>query len=231
MRAIVTGGTKGIGKAIACKLAAEGYDLAVCARSYSALEALKTEFQHYGIEVLIFVADCSVKQEVLDFCSYIQERWSKIDVLVNNVGMFSPNSFLEEEDKDFESMLNINLLSTYYLSKRIGNQMKNQGFGHIFNIVSVNALTNQQQGRSYGVTKSAMLSLNNVTREQLTPFKVKVTAIIPGETLTNSWEGTTIPEDQFVKPEEIAEILVSVLKLGTNTQVDEIVLKPLNFNL
>lgn len=229
MKAIITGGTKGIGRAIAFKFASEGFDLAICARTESDLMALAEELKSYDVQVLVFKADFSQKEQVLSFCDFVLSHWIEIDVLVNNVGVFCPVNFLEESFENFEKQLSTNLSASYYTSKIFGNKMKLAQKGHIFNIVSVNSLKNQQQGRSYGVTKSAMLSLNDVTREQLAPFKVKVTAILPGETFTNSWAGTEILEERFVQATEIAEMISSIYKLGPNTQVDELIIKPLNF--
>ncbi|RZK55026.1 MAG: SDR family NAD(P)-dependent oxidoreductase, partial [Pedobacter sp.] len=81
----------------------------------------------------------------------------------------------------------------------------------------------------YSVTKTAMLSLNNVLRKELADYNVKVTAILPGSTLTASWEGTTINPDKFVQPEDIANSIYSILNLSNGVNVDEITLTPLKF--
>ncbi len=229
MKALITGATKGIGRAIALKLAENGYSIAICARTFSDLEAFKKDLEIFGNDVLIFQADCKKKSEVNKFCEHVVNIWGEIDVLVNNVGVFIPGNLLDEEDDAFESQVAINLNAPYYFSKFFGKLMKHNRRGHIFNIVSVSAMPNSVGYGSYGVTKSALLSLNNVTRQELAPFGVKVTAIIPGETLTNSWEGTTMPADLFVHPEEIASMLYNTLQLGHNTQVDEIIIRPTLF--
>lgn len=230
MNAIITGATKGIGKAIALKLAQEGYNLAICARTETDLQAFKNELAHYNVKIIAIKADVSNKEEVYNFCTEVKNAYSKIDVLVNNAGVFMPGNLLEEEDKNFEYQSRINLNTPYYLSKYFGKIMRDQQSGHIFNICSIASTEIIDNASSYSVTKAAILSLNNVLRKELSAYNVKVTAILPGSTFTASWEGTSLNPDKFVQPEDIANSLYSILNLSSGVNVDEIVLKPLNFN-
>lgn len=229
MNAIITGATKGIGKAIALKLAKEGYNLAVCARSEADLKLLQSKLEKFGNRVFAMVTDCGNQTQVLAFAEAAELELKKIDVLVNNVGVFIPGSLLDEADEIFEQQLDVNLKSTYYLSKHFGKLMREQQFGHIFNICSVASIETIENAGSYCVTKAAMLSLNYVLRKELAGHNVKVTAILPGATLTNSWAGTTIAQEKFLKPEDVARALYNVLKLGENANVDELILRPINF--
>jgi len=229
MNAIITGATKGIGKAIALKLAQQGYNLVICARTETDLQAFKNELAHYNVKIIAVKADMSDKDEVYNFCAEVKNAYSKIDVLVNNAGIFMPGNLLEEEDKNFEYQSMINLNTPYYLSKFFGKIMRDQQSGHIFNICSIASTAIIDNAGSYSVTKAAILSLNNVLRKELSAYNVKVTAILPGSTLTASWEGTSINPEKFVQPEDIANSLYSILSLSSGVNVDEIVLKPLNF--
>lgn len=229
MNAIVTGATKGIGRAIALKLADEGYNLAICARTASDLEALAKEVEAKGVKVMAVVADCSVKSEVLAFANKVKEAFGTIALLVNNAGTFLPGNMLDEDDDSFELQLQLNLNCAYYLSKYFGKMMREQKHGHIFNICSVASVQTIDNAGSYSVTKAALLSLNNVLRKELAPYNVKVTAVLPGSTLTASWEGTSISPERFVQPADIANSICSILNLSTGVNVDELILKPLNF--
>lgn len=229
MNAIITGATKGIGKAIAVKLAQSGYNLAICARTESDLTSLSKELSSTNVKIFSMVADCSRKADVMAFCEFAKSSLNTIDVLVNNAGVFMPGSLLDESDEIFELQQNLNTNSTYYFSKYFGKIMRNQQRGHIFNICSIASKETIENAGSYSVTKTAMLSLNNVLRKELAQYNVKVTAILPGSTLTASWEGTTINPDKFVQPEDIANTLYSILNLSSGVNVDEIILKPLNF--
>ena len=229
MNAIITGGTKGIGKAIAVKLAESGYNIAVCARNSEDLRAFAASLAYTGVRVFTYQADCSLKEEVYAFCEEVAKEMPVVDVLVNNVGTFLPGSVLDEPDDHLESQLNLNLLATYYLSKFFGKMMRNQRSGHIFNICSVASKEIVPEAGSYSVTKVALLSLNNVFRGALSKYNVKVTAILPGSTLTSSWEGTDIPAERFVQTEDIADTIYTILKLSNGVNVDEVVIKPIQF--
>lgn len=229
MNAIITGATKGIGRAITIKLAQNGYNVAICARTEADLDEFKLELDQYKVTVLAIKSDMSDKSEVLNFLSQTKISFKNLDVLVNNAGIFLPGSLLDEADEVFEYQTQVNLHSVYYLSKHVGLMMRNQRYGHIFNISSVAAKKPGQNAGSYSVTKAAMLCLNDALRSELAQYNVKVTAVLPGATLTASWEGTTIDPAKFVQPEDIAEIVLSTLKLSAGVNVDELTIRPLNF--
>ncbi|WP_129716377.1 SDR family oxidoreductase [Pedobacter sp. SYP-B3415] len=229
MNAVITGATRGIGRAVSLKLASLGYNLFVCARNGSELEELKIEAGQSGGKVYTFAADAGNKEELRKFCENIAAKVSKIDVLVNNLGIFRPGGLLDEDDEALETQLQINLNAAYYSSKFIGKMMRSAESGHIFTICSVASKKPEPNAGSYSVTKAALLSLNDVLRQELTPHRVKVTAILPGSTYTSSWEGTTLPKEQFIQPEDIAETIGSVLRLSPGANVEEIVIRPLQF--
>lgn len=229
MNAIITGATKGIGRAIAVKLAEAGYDLAICARTAADLVALKEELAYTGADIFYMAADCGVKEQVYHFCEAVYAKRGTVDVLVSNAGVFLPGSILDEEDEAFEQQQRLNLDGVYYMSKYFARIMRQQQSGHIFTICSVASREINENAGSYGVTKSALLSLNHVLRKELSKYNVKVTAILPGPTLTDSWKGTTIPPESFVQPEDIASTLYTILNLSSGVNVEEIILKPLVF--
>ncbi|RDC56074.1 SDR family NAD(P)-dependent oxidoreductase [Pedobacter chinensis] len=229
MKAVITGATKGIGRAIAIKLWQEGYDLLLAARGIKELEKLRDELFMTGRTVLIYAMDCSVKQEVYQFLDHAESAFGFVNVLVNNVGTFLPGSLLDEDDEIFEKQQDLNVNASYYISKFFGKKMRSEKQGHIFNICSVASKGPVKNAGSYSVTKTAMLSLNHVLRQELAPHNVKVTAFLPGSTKTSSWEGTTIPDEKFVQPEDIAETLYTILNLSKGVNVDEVLITPLDF--
>jgi len=229
MKAVITGATKGIGKAIALKLWKEGYDLALVARSAEDLKKLQQELFSPGRKILTYAIDCSIKEEVYRFLNQIKDDLGFVNVLVNNAGAFIPGSLLDESDETFEQQQDLNVNGTYYISKFFGKEMRLKRDGHIFNICSIASKAPVENGGSYSVTKAAMLSLNHVLRQELAPHNVKVTAFLPGATKTASWEGTTIPDEKFVQPADIAETLYTILNLSKGVNVDEVLITPLNF--
>lgn len=229
MNAIVTAATKGMGRSIALKLARSGYNIVVCARHAQEVKSLTEELAQYGIKAFGLAADCAEKEDVYRFAEFARAQFDTVEVLVNNAGVFMTGSLLDEDDEVFEKQQNINLNCAYYLSKYFGKMMRNQQSGHIFNICSIAAKEATPNAASYTVTKSALYSLNTVLRQELSKYNVKVTAILPGSTLTASWEGTDIPAEKFVQPEDIADTIANILKLSEGANVDEVILRPLNF--
>lgn len=229
MKAVITGSTKGIGRAIAIKFAQNGYDLVLVARGLDELEKFRKELIPYGNTVFIQAADCSIKEEVYAFLNSTAINFEDVTVLVNNVGTFLPGSLLDEDDETFEKQQYLNVNASYYISKFFGKKMRSAKRGHIFNICSVASKAPVKNGGSYSVTKAAMLSLNHVLRQELAPHNVKVTAFLPGSTKTSSWKGTTIPDEKFVQPEDIAETLFTILNLSKGVNVDEVLITPLDF--
>ncbi len=229
MNALITGASKGIGREIAIKLAENGYNVAICARNKKHLAEVAAILKGYGVTVIAKKVDCSVKDEVVAFTNEVLKKFEQLDVLINNVGIFTPGSLLDEADEVFEIQQRVNVNAAYYFAKKAGILMRKQRFGHIFNICSVASKTPVANAGSYSVTKAAMLSLNHVLRMELATHNVKVTAVVPGSTLTASWEGTTIASEKFVQPTDIAKSIMHILTLSSGVNVDELILTPIDF--
>lgn len=229
MKALITGASRGIGKSIAEKLAQNNYDLVLLARNQHELEDAKRDLVIFGNDVFIYQVDCLKKEQIDSFFRESAKEFGAIDVLVNNLGIFLPSNLLEEADDDFILQQNANVNAAYYFSKFFGSQMAEANHGHIFNICSIASKSPSKNAGSYSVTKAAMLSLNNVLRQELAESKVKVTAFLPGATLTSSWQDTKIAKEKFVQPEDIADLLYAVLNLSAGANVDEIQITPLYF--
>ena len=230
MNAIITGATKGIGKSITLQLAANNFNLALCARNWQDLKNLKEEIHNLfpGLTILIFKANLEIQQDVQDFANFVETNFSFTDVLINNAGLFIPSNLLDEDENAFDRQLQLNVKTPLVLCKIFGRRMREEGKGHIFNICSIAGINPVEHASSYSVTKFALLGLTKALRMELKSFGVKVTAILPGSTFTSSWEGTTIPAHKFVNPDDIASAILSTLKMSEGANVDEIIITPVN---
>jgi short-subunit dehydrogenase len=160
---IVTGGTKGIGRAIVDKFAQEQYQVFTCARSED--ESLK------GISnVHFFKADLSQRSEVLAFADFVRQHTESVDILVNNTGFFIPGQIHNEEEGTLEAMIETNVYSAYHLTRKFVNKMIELRSGHIFNICSTASITAYTNGGSYCISKFALLGMSKVLREELKPL-------------------------------------------------------------
>lgn len=226
--ALITGATKGMGLAITNKLAALGYHLLLTARKVDELETLKItlESQHAGVTVHYRAYDVADTSQLNGLINWVNGMVVAPDILINNVGIFKPVSVLDETDEDFHRQLQVNYITPHLLSRAIGRRMRKNHHGHIFNISSIASREPVSSAGTYTVTKFAVRGLTHVLREELRPHGVKVTEIIPGSTLTSSWEGSEIPADQFILPADIAEAIVTCLRMSDGATVEEIMIKP-----
>ncbi|AFD07841.1 SDR family oxidoreductase [Solitalea canadensis] len=229
MLAIITGASKGIGKAVAEAFAAEGFDLAICARNEQDLSELSEQLLAIYPNISIFYSafDCADRESLLDFVDEVTEQFETIDVLVNNVGLYVPGSIMDEEDGNLEKMINTNLYSAYYLSKYFAGAMIEERKGHIFNICSTASVKPVVAAGSYSISKFALMGLTKVLREELMHQGIKVTAVLPGSTLTASWSGTSMPKSRFVQPEDVANAIINACKMSEGAVVDEILIRPM----
>ncbi len=228
MKIIITGATKGIGKAIAEKFAAEGFDLAICSRNNEDLKGFKKEMQskHPQIEVLTKVADMRKKTEVLAFAAFVKKHWNGIDVLVNNAGLFIPGEISKEEDGALEQMVETNLYSAYHLTRALLPVMLDRGSGHIFNMCSIASLIAYPNGGSYSISKFALLGFSKVLREEMKDKGIKVTSILPGATWSASWAGVDLPESRLMQANDIAIAVWSAWTMSPSAVVEDIVIRP-----
>ena len=177
-KAIITGATKGIGRAIAEALATEGYDIAVCSRNEEDLKAIKADFsvRFHDVEIIYQVVDVSVKEEVLAFAQFVENQWNRVDVLVNNAGIFIPGAIHTEGVDALEKMMETNLYSAYHLTRAVLPMMFKLNKGHIFNMCSVASQQAYANGGSYSISKFALLGFSKNLREELKPKGIKVTS-------------------------------------------------------
>lgn len=224
---VITGATKGIGRALAHKFAAEGFNLALCARTEKDLNELKAELIKQGTDVFAQPCDMSKPDEVKLFGKNLLNHFGGVDVLINNAGVFLPGQVWQEEEGTLEKLIETNLYSAYHLSRVLVPAMVHKKSGHIFNLSSVAGIKSYPNGGSYSISKFALMGLSKALREELKEFNIRVTALIPGATYTDSWAGSDLPESRFMKAEDIAKAVFDVYSLSESTVVEEILLRPM----
>jgi short-subunit dehydrogenase len=147
-------------------------------------------------------------------------------VLVNNAGIFTQGSLLTDPDDHLENMMDINLFSAYHLTRALLPRMIPQGKGHIFNLCSIASQQAYPDSSSYTITKFAMLGFSKALRRELQDKGIKVTSVIPGATLTASWEGIETPPNRLMDASEVAKAVWSAWDMGPSAVVEEIVMRP-----
>lgn len=220
---VISGGSQGIGKSLVKIFLNHDFKVYTCARNQMGLDKLSKEMNHQNL--FTFQADVSKKEDVLHFANWILSKEQSVDVLINNAGFFEPGQIQSEEDGVLERQIETNLYSAYHLTRAL--LPKIQTFGHIFNMCSVASITPYVNGGSYCISKFALLGFSKVLREELKDRKIKVTSVLPGATLTSSWEGVNLPKERFIDPDDIANTIYSNYNLSPSAVVEEILIRPM----
>jgi short-subunit dehydrogenase len=225
---VITGGTKGIGKALVELFAQKNFDIVTCSRSQKDLDQLAQEVtpKYPDIRISVYKADLSVRQEVDKFVDKIKSKRRPVDVLINNVGVFLPGEINKEPEGTLRKMIETNLYSAYDLTRGLIGDMMERREGYIFNICSTASITPYINGGSYCISKFALYGMSKVLREEMKSYNVKVTSVLPGATLTASWEGADIPPERFMKPDDVASAIWNAYDMSSQTVVEEIILRP-----
>ena len=225
---VVTGGSKGIGRAIIENFMEEGFDIITCSRNKTELQQLKTDLESEfpAQTVHIMAADLSEEKFCMEFGQFVLSITECPDVLINNTGHFIPGQISSEEPGVLESMLKSNLLSAYYVTRSILPSFIQAGKGHIFTICSTASIIPYINGGSYCISKFALYGFTKVLREELKDKNIRVTSVLPGATLTASWDGIDLPDTRFIKPDDIGKAVLSCWKLSTHAVVEEILIRP-----
>lgn len=230
MNIVITGGSKGIGKAVAEKFAEDkqGHTIILCARNGETLDLFSRELQGRfpRTRVLSRAADLSKKEEAASFAKWVQMQVLKVDVLVNNAGSFTPGSVTTEPDGALEEMLQANLYSAYFLTRALLPAMIRDQSGHIFTLCSIASLKAYPNGGAYSISKFALLGFTKNLREELKPHGIKVTAVIPGAVYTDSWKGAGVAESRIMDAKDIADLVYTAVHLSPKATVEEIIVRP-----
>lgn len=225
--AVITSGTKGIGRATVEKFIKEGFDVVTCARNEADLEGLKAKLEATGTnKVHVRATDMSKKEEVLAFAQMVLDLNRPVDVLVNNTGIFIPGAVHSEEEGALESMIETNLYSAYYLTRKLIGGMMEAKTGHVFTMGSIAGIDSYDNGGSYSISKFAMRGFTKALREEMKPYGVRVTSVLAGATFTASWEGVDLPQERFMKATDIADAIFGANALSDQTVVEEVLVRP-----
>ena len=224
MNIIITGASKGIGKAIAMAFAKPGNQLLICSRNEKELIETAKELQEKNPETIIQYRATYMgnKTDVLHFADWCL-KFGVPDIIINNAGQFIPGSIHNEPDGHLEKMLEINLYSAYHLTRRLLPSMIKQKSGHIFNVCSIAALNAYANGGAYSISKFALLGFSKNLREEMKPNGIKVTAVLPGATMSASWAGASIDPNRIMEANDIATMIYAASQLSAQAVVEDII--------
>ena len=227
MNVLITGASRGIGKAIAEIFAANGKDLFLSSRNevalYKAMEELQTKYPSISIRAKAF--DLSDKQQAKELGSWCL-KYVVPDIIINNAGLFEPGSVHNEPEGLLEKQLAVNLNSAYHLTRTLLPKMMERRSGHIFNLCSIASLTAYENGGAYSISKFAMYGFSKNLREEMKPYNIKVTSIHPGAVLTDSWGDYDNSSQRIMEADDIAKMIFACTQLSAAACVEDILIRP-----
>ncbi len=224
--ALITGASKGIGKAIAIGLGKLNYQTVLIGRDSDDLKSVKEEIIRSGCsEPALFALDITDSKKVKETIAEVLKQFGRIDILVNNAGIHF-NGTLDLPEPDFRKMLNTNLTAQFVMLQEVVPVMKKQKSGYIFNVASRSAKVGFAGSGAYCASKFGLLGLNESLYRELTPQGIKVTALCPAWVDTNMAQeaGTPLQPDEMIQPEDLLKTIRWLLELSPGACVKEVVI-------
>jgi NADP-dependent 3-hydroxy acid dehydrogenase YdfG len=231
--ALVTGASKGIGRATALRLAQDGANMVIAATSNDLLQKVKGEFEGLGAESISVRCDVTHLSECEDLVQQALNRFGHIDILVNNAGVGFSGKIVDSDPKEAEQMVKVNILGVYYMTRLVLSSMIEQGRGDIVNIGSVAGLKYSPNFAIYSATKFAVRAFSEALRNEVQGHNIRVTLIHPGMTRTAFFDsftkgGSPVPVDkgEILRPEHIADAIHLALTRPDGVALNEVTVRP-----
>ena len=217
---VITGGSKGLGKSLASLFVKEGSVVVISSHNQNDLENTAKE-----INVKAIVADITKEQEVKDLAEQVVKDYGRIDIWINNAGIWLPRVSIEELNWErAHQLMEVNLFGTVFGSKNALIQMRKQGSGSIVNIISTSGLNGKAGGSAYCASKYAVVGFTNSLREETKETNIKVISIYPGGMRTNFFDEKKPTEfEEYMDPKDVAGKIIENLK--KENQETELVIK------
>lgn len=217
--ALVTGGSRGIGRAIALELAKNGANIAInYANSSEKAEELVKEIKKLGLNAISVKADVSKEEDVNNLVKTVEVELGKIDILVNNAGITKDNLLIRMKTEDFEEVLDVNLKGSFLCTKAVARAMMKKKYGKIINITSVVGLVGNAGQSNYSASKAGVIGFTKSMAKELASRGIRVNAVAPGFIDTEMTQILSeelkeeminnIPLSQLGKPEDVAKAVL-----------------------
>ena len=227
MKILITGGSRGIGKAIATSLNTAGHSILLVAKNKDNLIQAKNEMPNKSADVFLFPGDLSEEKTVDFLYDYTESISFKPEVLVLDAGIFIEGSLTDSKPEDLYQTMNVNLYHIYHCVKKYVSILQEQVCPKIILIGSTASLEAYPIGALYGVAKWSLKGYSVNLRKELMNKNIGVTLINPGGTLTDLWEGEDLPTDRLLEPSDIGKLVDVLLKLSPQAVVEELTVRPM----
>lgn len=228
MNFIITGASRGLGKAFAKFASKFGGTVGIIASNQERLKEVAAQLE--GCSVITYACDFTEPAAVDALISELKSDFDKVDVLINNVGAFEIGELAETKLEQVEKMLNINFKAAFSITQEFLPVFKSQKEGFIFNIGSIITETPRKDIAAYTISKFALQGYTKILCDDLKDFGVKVTEVVPGSINTSSWDGIDAPKEDFVQPSDIVSAVEMVINSSKGANFEQIIVRPTNRN-
>ncbi|WP_436490842.1 3-ketoacyl-ACP reductase [Chitinophaga sp. ARDCPP14] len=221
-KALITGGGKGIGRALAVALAQEGVDIALLGRSAGSLEAVAKEISSIGVKAAYATADVSDLLAVNEAVAQLTKELGEPDILINNAGIAAFGNFMELEPAQWEQIIRVNLLGVYYVTRAVLPGMIERKTGDIINISSTAGQRGAPLTSAYSASKFGLLGLTESLMLEVRKHNIRVSALTPSTIATDMAKDLNLTDgnpDKVLQPEDLAEFVVAQLTLNRRVLV------------
>jgi 3-oxoacyl-[acyl-carrier protein] reductase len=216
-KAIITGGSRGLGKATAIAFAKEGIDVAITGRNEAVLKETVSELEQFGIKAIYSVFDVSDYESVKSSIKNIVSELGSIDILVNNAGIAAFGSLNEMKVAEWSQIIQTNLMGMYYVTKEVLPYLINQNEGEIINVSSTAGLSGNASTSAYSASKFAVIGMSESLMKEVRKNNIRVCTLTPSTIASDMSIELGIAdkdsEDSVLQPEDFAELIVAGLKL------------------
>ena len=216
-KAIITGGSRGLGKATAIAFAKEGIDIAITGRNEATLKETVTELETYGIKAIYSVFDISNYEDVKTAIKSILKELGSVDILVNNAGVAAFGSFNDMDVSQWSQIIQTNVMGMYYVTKEVLPYLIAQNKGEIINVASTAGLNGNANTSAYSASKFAVIGMSESLMKEVRKNNIRVCTLTPSTIATDMSIELGIAsedsQDRVLQPEDFAELIVAGLKL------------------
>lgn len=214
--ALITGAGRGIGRATAIAFAKEGINVGLVGRTFDNLEKVAKELEEFDVNVTVAVAEVSDNESVIAAVEHIKSELGPIDILINNAGIGKFGKFLDLSPEEFKHIIDVNLMGVYYVTRAVLPEMIERNSGDIINISSTAGQKGGPVTSAYSASKFAVLGLTESLMYEVRKHNIRVSALTPSTVATDLAYAENLTDgnpDKVMQPEDLAEVMVSQLKL------------------
>jgi 3-oxoacyl-[acyl-carrier protein] reductase len=222
--ALVTGAGKGIGRAVAIALAQEGVNVALLARTESQLREVAREIEKLGVKAVVVTADVADRASVEAAVGQALEALGTLDILINNAGIGTFAKLVDMDPAEWENIIQVNLMGTYYATRAVLPQMIARETGDIINIASTAGQRGAATTSAYSASKFAILGLTESLMQEVRKNNIRVSALTPSTVATELAINNKLTDgnpEKVMQPEDLAEFIVAQLKLNRRIFIKE----------